>query len=234
MLPETVETFDPDTKIKTVIKYRINSDGNKEKVTTKYSVKTITKRVRIENSRDRGIEERKNWEKFGKAALGNEGCTTVSRDEIFMTKPGEEDDKPLFTLKKKPPQGIWKPTRSTEQSDAVENDKFTPKNPNSYVVPGMRNGTGGTSMYSQDDGNTLRISNISEDITEDNLRHLFDRFGRITRLKLVKDRETEISRGFAYVTYCSRDDAEDARARLDGHAYGHLIMSVQWSEPRRN
>ena len=62
--------------------------------------------------------------------------------------------------------------------------------------------------------------------------NLFNRFGRIARLKLVKDRETERSKCFAYVTYCSKDDATQAQEKLDRYRYGYLVMSVKWSEPR--
>ena len=44
---------------------------------------------------------------------------------------------------------------------------------------------------------------------------MFERFGRVTRVFLAKDRETGVAKGFAFLSYADRGDAEkDGRARL--------------------
>jgi translation initiation factor 3 subunit G len=78
---------------------------------------------------------------------------------------------------------------------------------------------------------TLRVSNISSDTKEADLHELFKIFGSISRIYLAKHRDTNESRGFAYVSYHSRDDAERARAELDGHGYDHLILKLEWAKP---
>ena len=68
-----------------------------------------------------------------------------------------------------------------------------------YVPPGMRNadGTRNTSLTGaeRDDSCTVRVSNLSEDVKDQDLRELFRRFGAIQRIYLAKDRETQQSRG---------------------------------------
>jgi hypothetical protein len=57
------------------------------------------------------------------------------------------------------------------------------------------------------------------------------RFGSIQRVYLAKDRETGMSRGFAFINFYERDDAQKSIDKLDGHGYDHLILSVSWAAP---
>ena len=104
-----------------------------------------------------------------------------------------------------------------------------------YVPPGMRNADGSrnTSLTGQerDDSCTVRVSNLSEDVKDSDLRELFRRFGAIQRIYLAKDRETQQSRGFAFINFYQKEDAAAAIAKLDGHGYDHLILSVSWAKP---
>jgi len=109
-----------------------------------------------------------------------------------------------------------------------------------YLPPSMRGGD-------QSDGNnnnnnrrfggrgeedtiTLRVTNISEDAQERDLHDLFKTFGQLNRVYLGKDRETGASRGFAYVTYQNREDAERAMNKLNGFGYDHLILKVEFAQ----
>lgn len=83
-----------------------------------------------------------------------------------------------------------------------------------------------------DDAYALRVTNISEDVTEQDLQDLFRRFGHTTRIYLAKDRVTQESRGFAFINYSNRQDAETAIAKLNGHGYANLILRVEWAKPR--
>lgn len=114
------------------------------------------------------------------------------------------------------------------------------KGGSSYVPPHLRAGArasdragagaGGSNFGERDDSTTLRVSNLSEDITEDELRGLFSRFGRIARCHLVRDRETGRNRGFAFVCYDDRADADRAAQKLNGYGLDNLIMRVEFSK----
>ncbi|ANB13026.1 Tif35p [Sugiyamaella lignohabitans] len=108
-----------------------------------------------------------------------------------------------------------------------------------YVAPHQRGKPPGTVLTDpgrtplngeRDDSATLRVTNLSEDIVEDELRHLFGRMGRIVRCHLVRDRETGRNRGFAFVSYETRDVAERACEKLNGYAFDNLIMHVEFSK----
>src|SRR5579871_5672794 len=78
-----------------------------------------------------------------------------------------------------------------------------------------------------------RVTNLSEDATDADLRELFRPFGIISRLYLCKDRQTGKSRGFAFVNFSRRLEAEEAIRRLNGHGYDNLILCVEWAPPRK-
>lgn len=82
------------------------------------------------------------------------------------------------------------------------------------------------------DDNSLRVSNLSEDVSEADLAELFRPFGPVSRVFLAVDRNTGENRGFAFVTYHVREDAERAMATLNGYGYDNLILSVQWAQAK--
>ncbi|KAJ1025010.1 hypothetical protein NDA18_004296 [Ustilago nuda] len=108
-----------------------------------------------------------------------------------------------------------------------------------YVPPSMRGGTkgpgdkmGGLGGMSRDEFPTLRVTNLSEDADDEDLRVLFGRFGRVVRVYVGRDRETGICKGYAFVSFEDREEADRARQRIDGRGYDNLILSCQWSLPR--
>ncbi|KAF7300668.1 Eukaryotic translation initiation factor 3 subunit G [Mycena chlorophos] len=105
-----------------------------------------------------------------------------------------------------------------------------------YVPPSMRNGgrpgPGGPVPGSREDLPTLRVTNISEDTQENDLRELFGMFGRVARVYVGRDRETGAGKGFAFVSFEDRSVAQKAMEKVNGKGYDNLILSVQWSQPR--
>lgn len=71
---------------------------------------------------------------------------------------------------------------------------------------------------------------VSEFAEENDLRDMFERYGRVTRVFLAKDRETGRAKGFAFVSYADRSDAERACERMDGYGFGHLILRVEFAK----
>lgn len=103
-----------------------------------------------------------------------------------------------------------------------------------YVPPSMRGARGpgeamGRPGGSRDDLPTLRVTNISEDTQENDLRDLFSAFGRVARVYVGRDRETGAGKGFAFVSFESKADAQRAMEKMHGRGYDNLILNVQWS-----
>lgn len=57
---------------------------------------------------------------------------------------------------------------------------------------------------------------MSELAEEQELRDLFERFGRVTRVFLARDRETQRAKGFAFISFADRTDAARACEKMDG------------------
>jgi translation initiation factor 3 subunit G len=103
-----------------------------------------------------------------------------------------------------------------------------------YVPPSMRTRGPGESMSrlsggSRDGLPTLRVTNLSEDTQEADLRDLFGVFGRLARVYVGRDRETGAGKGFAFVSFEDRANAQRAMEKVNGRGYDNLILSVQWT-----
>jgi len=125
------------------------------------------------------------------------------------------------------------------QDDAPPTDGPSTSNTGGkYVPPSMRGGAGATrgpgeSMRgNRDDLPTIRVTNISEDTQEQDLRDLFSYVGRVARVYVGRDRETGAGRGFAFVSFEDKTTAQLAIDRMNGRGYDNLILNVGWSQPR--
>lgn len=65
---------------------------------------------------------------------------------------------------------------------------------------------------------------------EQELRDLFERFGRVTRVFLAKDRDTGRAKGFAFISFVDRAEASRACDKMDGFGYRHLILRVEFAK----
>ncbi|KAL3814646.1 hypothetical protein ACJIZ3_015914 [Penstemon smallii] len=107
-----------------------------------------------------------------------------------------------------------------------------------YVPPSMRGGnterSAGTDMRRRNEENSVRVTNLSEDTREPDLHELFRPFGAVSRVYVAIDQKTGMSRGFGFVNFVNRDEAERAINKLNGYGYDNLILRVEWAAPRAN
>lgn len=122
---------------------------------------------------------------------------------------------------------------------AVQGTPAAAPAPSKYLPPAVRyaqkgaDGKGcGKDMQQQQEA-SLRITNLSMDVREGDLQDLFGSIGRLQRVFLAKDMDTGQSRGFAFVTYWNRADAQRAIDKLNGYGYDNLILQVQFAKPRQ-
>ncbi|CAG8594033.1 10766_t:CDS:2 [Acaulospora morrowiae] len=85
-------------------------------------------------------------------------------------------------------------------------------------------------LHRYPDDATIRVTNLSEDTTEGDISDLFRKFGSISRIYLARDRDTNVCKGFAFVSFVVRDDASKALKAINGYGYDNLILRVEWAK----
>jgi len=78
---------------------------------------------------------------------------------------------------------------------------------------------------------TVRVTNLPEEATENDLMELFKPFGKVNRVFLAKDKTTQASRGFAFINFQNKEDAQRAIYGVNDYGYAHLILKVEWAKP---
>lgn len=78
----------------------------------------------------------------------------------------------------------------------------------------------------------LYVGNLSFSTTEDELRSLFEQSGKVTDVAIIKDRETHRSKGFAFVTMSSQEEADKAIQATNGLSFGNRELKVNPARPR--
>src|SRR5277367_2940851 len=83
-------------------------------------------------------------------------------------------------------------------------------------------------------GNRLYVGNLPFQSTAESVRAAFTAFGEITDVHVVSDRETGQSRGFAFVTMGSAQEAAKAIAEMNGALLDGRPLRVNEAEERQN
>ena len=77
----------------------------------------------------------------------------------------------------------------------------------------------------------MYVSNLGFQVTDEELKNLFTKFGEVTSAKVIMDRETGRSRGFAFVEMADKA-AEEAMKELDGTQIDGRSISVSKAKPK--
>jgi len=78
----------------------------------------------------------------------------------------------------------------------------------------------------------LYVGNLSFETTEIDLRSLFSDAGTVNEVALIKDRDTGSSKGFAFVTMNTSEEANKAIELFNGHNLGSRELKVNLARPR--
>jgi RNA recognition motif-containing protein len=78
----------------------------------------------------------------------------------------------------------------------------------------------------------LYVGNLSYDTMEEDLRKAFGQYGTVESVSLVTDKYTGKSKGFAFVEMTSKEEAEAAKAGLNGTQLGDRMIRVDEANPR--
>ena len=81
-------------------------------------------------------------------------------------------------------------------------------------------------------GTKLYVGNLPFNTTENELQELFSQAGAVQEVTLMQDRFTGKSRGFAFVTMSSDEEAQNAISKLNGHGIEGRQLTVNEARPR--
>ena len=80
----------------------------------------------------------------------------------------------------------------------------------------------------------LYVGNLSFDTTEMDLQDHFAQAGTVTEAALMQDKFTGKSRGFAFVTMSSADEAQKAISQFHGQNFQNRALTVNEARPRED
>jgi RNA-binding proteins (RRM domain) len=81
-------------------------------------------------------------------------------------------------------------------------------------------------------GTKLYVGNLSFNTTENELQELFSQAGTVQEVSLMQDKFTGKSRGFAFVTMGSEEDAQNAISKFNGQTIEGRPLTVNEARPR--
>lgn len=80
----------------------------------------------------------------------------------------------------------------------------------------------------------IYVGNLSFKATEDDLRDAFGRFGEVSSVHIITDRETGRSRGFAFVEMPNDDEANTAIEELNRSQIVGREVNVNEARPKED
>lgn len=77
----------------------------------------------------------------------------------------------------------------------------------------------------------IYVANVNFRATEEELKNLFSQYGEVSSVKILKDRETNRSRGFGFVEMPDDDQARTAINSLNGSEFAQRNLVVKEALP---
>lgn len=80
----------------------------------------------------------------------------------------------------------------------------------------------------------IYIGNLSYKVKESDLQQVMEDYGTVSSTKLIIDRDTNRSKGFAFVEMPNDDEARKAIEGLNGAEYDGRTMVVKEATPKKS
>jgi len=78
----------------------------------------------------------------------------------------------------------------------------------------------------------LYVGNLNYDITSEELKKIFESYGKILSAKVIENPETGRSRGYGFVEYSSKEEAQKATQELNGRSVEGRTLTVNEALPQ--
>lgn len=81
-------------------------------------------------------------------------------------------------------------------------------------------------------GFKIFVGNLSYDATEEGLKDLFAAYGTVESVRIITDRDTGKSRGFAFVEMANQGECQNAVKAMDGYRHLNRNLRVNEAQPQ--
>jgi RNA recognition motif-containing protein len=78
------------------------------------------------------------------------------------------------------------------------------------------------------------VGNLSRRVSQESLQQLFETFGQVGGVEIIKDKFSGESKGFGFVEMPSKNEAEAAMTGLNGRDLDGKALTVNEARPRNN
>ncbi|KAH9300455.1 hypothetical protein KI387_012038, partial [Taxus chinensis] len=79
----------------------------------------------------------------------------------------------------------------------------------------------------------LHIGNLSRNVNEAHLKEIFSNFGEVVNVELSMDRVVQLPKGYGYVEFKTRPDAEKALLHMNGGQVDGNVITARFTLPQR-
>ena len=176
------------------------------------------------------VPKKKNFSKFGLAKTKpKDKVTDVDKNDVFIESPDswrKNSNKNLVPKKNvNRSNGKFKLFKVSDKIKENASNMKSFKN-SGYKPPGASSSNNGhSSLYS------LVIKNIPDDYSDNemsnNLKKIFSEFGKINRVKVLKDYNTNKLRGIAFIDFNSKSSIESILNSQERFKIGHNILQIE-------
>jgi RNA recognition motif-containing protein len=76
------------------------------------------------------------------------------------------------------------------------------------------------------------VRNLSRSTTQKELQVLFTKAGTVMAVNLIQDRKSGVSKGFAFITMSSQNEADKAVSMFNSYSFDDEELRVDLAKPR--
>jgi cold-inducible RNA-binding protein len=78
----------------------------------------------------------------------------------------------------------------------------------------------------------IYVGNLSQEVSEDDLRQAFEKFGTVDSASIIKDKYSSQSKGFGFVEMSSKDEGQKAIDELNSTELKGKTLTVNEARPK--
>ncbi|CAH8521415.1 unnamed protein product [Schistosoma turkestanicum] len=121
------------------------------------------------------------------------------------------------------------PTNIKGETRSSESDQSQQSNCSKSNHGTNDNVTSTTRSLSEDDSFHIFVGDLAPEVQDETLLAAFSNFGTITECKIIKDMHTQKPKGYGFVAYATRQEAERAIRIMNGQIIGTRAIRTNWA-----